>query len=79
MSHILRLPLLLGAAFGLGYSLTAFLAGLAVGYWNDQEEIETIWQTERVFEPTMSVDQVTCLRSRWAEALSRAGKWEPAA
>ena len=29
MSHILRLPLLLGAAFGLGYSLTAFLAGLA--------------------------------------------------
>lgn len=29
MSHILRLPLLLGAALGVGYSLTAFLSGLA--------------------------------------------------
>lgn len=56
----------------------AFLAGLAVGYWNDQAEIATIWQTDRVFEPAMSVEQVAVLRSRWAEALSRAGKWEPA-
>ena len=29
MSHILRLPLLLGAALGVSYSLTTFLAGLA--------------------------------------------------
>ncbi len=56
----------------------AFLAGLAVGYWDDTKEIEKIWQTDRVFEPAMSSEEVAMHRSRWVKALSRAGGWESA-
>lgn len=56
----------------------AFLAGLAVGYWNSTEEIAGIWQTDRVFEPSMSMDEVAHRRGRWKDALGRAGDWEPA-
>ncbi len=54
----------------------AFLAGLAVGYWSDLTEIESIWQTERVFEPKMPLTEVTHKRQRWTEALERSKDWE---
>jgi glycerol kinase len=54
----------------------AYLAGLAVGYWKDVSEIERIWQTDRVFEPMMSEDQVADRRRHWSRALVRAGGWE---
>ncbi len=56
----------------------AFLAGLAVGFWNSTDEIAGVWQTDRVFEPTMSVDEVTHRRTRWQDALGRSRHWEPA-
>lgn len=54
----------------------AFLAGLAVGFWEDHREIEKVWQTDRVFEPRMSTSEVAARRARWSDALSRAGHWE---
>ena len=54
----------------------AYLAGLAVGFWNDVEEISSIWQTDRVFEPTMSTDEVASRRKRWIKALDRARHWD---
>ncbi|MFK8111312.1 MAG: glycerol kinase GlpK [Rubripirellula sp.] len=54
----------------------AFLAGLAVGFWNDGKEISAVWQTDRVFEPSMPADEVAHRRNRWAEALRRAKDWE---
>ncbi len=54
----------------------AFLAGLAVGFWNDVSDITQVWQTDRVFEPNMSLDEVQHRRGRWAEALSRSREWE---
>ena len=29
----------------------AYLAGLAVGYWRDQEEVRANWSIDRTFEP----------------------------
>ncbi len=55
----------------------AFLAGLAVGFWNDVAEIQKVWQTDKIFEPTMSGDEVAHRRGRWTEALSRSRAWEP--
>jgi glycerol kinase len=55
----------------------AYLAGLAVSFWKGVDEITRIWQTDRVFEPSMPSDQVQHRRERWREALSRAGHWEP--
>jgi glycerol kinase len=49
----------------------AFLAGLAVGFWDDVEQISKIWQTDRVFEPMMTLDRVQALHAQWQQALSR--------
>jgi glycerol kinase len=56
----------------------AFLAGLAVGFWTSTKDIAGVWQTDRVFEPNMSIEEVTHRRSRWQDALGRAGQWESA-
>lgn len=54
----------------------AFLAGLAVGFWKSPQEVEAIWQTDRVFEPNMKTEEVAYRRRRWAEALKRSKEWE---
>ena len=53
----------------------AYLAGLAVGYWSDLDEIAAQWQVERVFEPAMARDRVAELRGNWARAVERAKGW----
>jgi glycerol kinase len=54
----------------------AFLAGLAVGFWADNEEIEQHWKIDRVFEPAMAADEVALRRARWNDALQRSKSWE---
>jgi len=54
----------------------AYLAGLAVGFWKDREEVSRGWQAERTFEPRMSADEAGHRRSRWQRALDRAREWE---
>jgi glycerol kinase len=56
----------------------AYLAGLAVGYFNRLEDLRGNWRIDRVFEPSMSRDQAAARRTRWAQALERARNWEPA-
>lgn len=54
----------------------AYLAGLAVGFWKDLGEIESIWKSERVFMPAMSGDEAAARRARWTQALERSKAWE---
>jgi glycerol kinase len=54
----------------------AFFAGLAVGFWNSVEEIQAIWQAERIFRPQMSADEAAHRQQRWGEALQRSRAWE---
>ncbi len=54
----------------------AYLAGLAVGYWQDQEEIAEHWKLERTFTPQMERGKVAGLREQWRRALERAKGWE---
>ncbi len=42
----------------------------------DVAEIQKVWQTDKVFQPAMSTDEVAMRRSRWTEALSRSKEWE---
>ncbi len=53
----------------------AFLAGLAVGYWTGMDEISTLWQVDRVFEPQMAHSRVDSLSAGWHKALSRSKGW----
>ena len=50
----------------------AYLAGLAVGYWKNAEEIDAQWQVERRFVPAMASGQVQTLRAGWKTAIARA-------
>jgi glycerol kinase len=54
----------------------AYLAGLAVGFWKNRQEVHSAWQADRTFTPSRSADEVAHRRSRWAEALKRARDWE---
>ena len=53
-----------------------FLAGLAVSYWENREELKSAWQMDRTFTPAMSSDEAAHRRGRWAEALKRSRDWE---
>jgi glycerol kinase len=56
----------------------AYLAGLATGVWNSQQEISAHAAVDRRFEPAMPRDQAADLRARWQAALERAKGWEQA-
>lgn len=53
----------------------AYLAGLAVGYWNDVEEIQHQWQVDRVFEPQMEEEKRVSLVSGWQRAVNATIAW----
>lgn len=54
----------------------AYLAGLAVGYWNDPGEIAVQWQADRRFVPAMKPARRKELLAGWNKALKRAKAWE---
>jgi glycerol kinase len=47
----------------------AYLAGLAVGYWKDKEEIRANWQLGQTFEPQMEEEKRTALLKGWKRAV----------
>ncbi|ASJ10540.1 glycerol kinase [Thermococcus sp. P6] len=53
----------------------AYLAGLAVDYWEGVDEIRGLWKAERVFEPEMDEETRERLYHRWKEAVKRALGW----
>jgi glycerol kinase len=54
----------------------AYLAGLAVGYWESEEELLQHWQMEKRFEPAMSDGQRDTLLAHWRRAIDRSRGWE---
>ena len=53
----------------------AYLAGLAVGYWKDLNDIKQNRQTGRVFLPEMSEESRAELKKGWQRALKTALAW----
>ncbi|WGV27683.1 glycerol kinase GlpK [Halotia branconii] len=49
----------------------AYLAGLAVGYWESEAEITSQWQAEKWFEPTISHDHRLTLLDSWHQAIAQ--------
>ena len=56
----------------------AYLAGLAVGFWRDTNEVAEQWAIDRTFEPQMSTDQRETLYAGWKRAVERSRNWEQA-
>ncbi|MCW9130807.1 glycerol kinase GlpK [Bacillus paramycoides] len=47
----------------------AYLAGLAVGYWKNQDEIKAQWHMDKRFEPTMEAETSEELYAGWKKAI----------
>lgn len=54
----------------------AYLAGLAVGFWKDQNEIKVNWAVDREFEPMMAEAVKESKYKMWKKAVKRAMDWE---
>ncbi len=53
----------------------AYLAGLAVGYWKDRDEIAGNWQIDQRFKPQMDAERRTELKKGWKRAVRCALVW----
>ena len=53
----------------------AYLAGLAVGYWNGPDDIVANWRIDRRFEPAMPRERVAEMRGLWQKAVGRTQHW----
>ena len=56
----------------------AYLAGLAVGFWKNQDDIARQWQVDKRFKPAMKPATRNVITKGWVRALSRAKAWEEA-
>jgi glycerol kinase len=53
----------------------AYLAGLASGFWRDEEEIAALWAKDRVFEPAIAEAVRVERMGEWKRAVERARNW----
>ena len=67
---VVRPKVLETTALGAGY-----LAGLAVGYWQDAGDVAANRQVDRIFEPAMPRDRAMELVTGWEKAVGRAKAW----
>lgn len=49
----------------------AYLAGLAIGFWNDIDEIRKQWKAERVFNPSAADSRIEEIKEGWRQAVGR--------
>ncbi|HLX61238.1 MAG TPA: glycerol kinase GlpK [Planctomycetota bacterium] len=75
-ADLLRVPVVRPEVTETSALGAAYLAGLAVGFWKNQEDIQANWKVERTFLPQMPAEQVVHRRWRWIQALQRAKDWE---
>ncbi|MGG3989653.1 glycerol kinase GlpK [Bacillus smithii] len=76
-SDILNVPVerpIINETTALG---AAYLAGLAVGFWKDRQEISSQWKQDRQFTPTMAQENRETLYNGWKKAIeaAQAFKW----
>lgn len=50
----------------------AYLAGLAIGFWKDLDELEQYWQKDAAFVPTMDAVVSDSLKQNWGRAIRAA-------
>ena len=53
----------------------AYLAGLAVGYWKDFDDVASNWALDREFTPNMEAEKREKLVKGWTKAVERSLKW----
>ncbi|MEC8149737.1 MAG: FGGY-family carbohydrate kinase, partial [SAR324 cluster bacterium] len=53
----------------------AFLAGLAVGTWSDQQVLSNLWKEEKTFRSSIDRDTADAKMKEWLRAVERSKAW----
>lgn len=53
----------------------AYLAGLAVGYWESVDDLQSQWQKDQSFHPDIPEDKMKQMVQKWNKALQRSKSW----
>ena len=53
----------------------AYLAGLAVGYWNGYDEIKKQWEIDNKFEPQPNAEKINNMIYYWNKAVAGSKNW----
>jgi glycerol kinase len=53
----------------------AYLAGLAVGFWKDVEELSIKWQVDQIFTPLLKEDTRNEHIKGWSRAINATNNW----
>jgi glycerol kinase len=54
----------------------AYLAGLAVGFWQGRDELASRWKLKTRYVPQIGLEERERLHRRWLKAVDRARDWE---
>ena len=53
----------------------AYLAGLAVGFWKDEEELRSKWKVDQIFSPSIQEAQRATNIKGWERAINATNNW----
>ena len=74
-SDLLRVPVVRPRTTETTALGAAYLAGLAIGFWKNREEIAALWRADRTFRPRATAKSVRRLQVHWHRAVGRARGW----
>jgi glycerol kinase len=74
-SDLLRVPVVRPRTTETTALGAAYLAGLAVGFWKDRDEIAALWAADRTFLPRGRPAAMRKLQAEWRRAVDRSRAW----
>lgn len=74
-ADILQIPLVRPKILETTALGAAYLAGLAVGFWKNTDEIKDQWKEDKRFEPKMNPEDVKILLNKWNKAVEKSKGW----
>jgi glycerol kinase len=74
-SDLLRVPVIRPRVTETTALGAAYLAGLAVGFWRNREEIAALWRVDSTFRPRARAAAMRPLQRDWHRAIERAKHW----
>jgi glycerol kinase len=74
-ADLLRIPVVRAASAESTSLGAAFLAGLAVGFWDGLEDVQARWKVEKEFRPERGAEEMEKFHRHWRQAVGRSKAW----
>jgi glycerol kinase len=74
-ADILQVPVIRPRVYETTALGAAYLAGLAVGYWDSVDEVQKQWQLDKTFAPAMPMETVNERMKGWQKAVKASIAW----